>query len=97
MRYEAKAAYLQGIFAMRMRGLEPPPGCPDTDLNRASTEQMGPSASGPTHFAGFVALPDIFGRVTVAKLLPRARQVTGGTAWFASRRSQVRSRLAPPS
>ena len=25
----------KGIIAMRMRGLEPPPGCPDTDLNRA--------------------------------------------------------------
>ena len=26
---------LAGLSAMRMRGLEPPPGCPDTDLNRA--------------------------------------------------------------
>jgi hypothetical protein len=30
-----KTRHLQGLLAMRMRGLEPPPGCPDTDLNRA--------------------------------------------------------------
>src|SRR6185437_13507061 len=28
-------AWDDGRLAMRMRGLEPPPGCPDTDLNRA--------------------------------------------------------------
>ena len=27
---------------VRMRGLEPPPGCPDTDLNSAAGRQMRP-------------------------------------------------------
>jgi site-specific DNA recombinase len=31
---------------MRMRGLEPPPGFPDTDLNREGPENMGPPIDG---------------------------------------------------
>jgi hypothetical protein len=53
MRWEPKVAVLQGVCAMRMRGLEPPPGCPDTDLNRSRPENMGPPTSGTSHFPGF--------------------------------------------
>ena len=34
-RRRLKLTTLQALCSMRMRGLEPPPGCPDTDLNRA--------------------------------------------------------------
>jgi hypothetical protein len=53
MRRESKRCGLQGLCSMRMRGLEPPPSCLDTDLNRSAPENMGPTGSGTSHFAGF--------------------------------------------
>ena len=60
-------------FVMRMRGLEPPPGCPDTDLNRAVGVQMRPAGSRSSISSGFLDASDASDAMTVAKLLPRRR------------------------
>jgi len=75
---------------MRMRGLEPPPGYPDTDLNRASAKNMGRPASRTSHIT---ALRSSCGRIsrgdccrTVAtpdnqtKALPRPSLTRSSTA-----------------
>ena len=56
---------------MRMRGLEPPPGFPDTDLNRAVGVQMRPPAFGSSVSLGFADASDTSDDVTVVKLLSR--------------------------
>jgi hypothetical protein len=56
---------------MRTRGLEPPPGHPDTDLNRARRRQMRPSASRSSVSSWFRNASDASDDMTVAKVLPR--------------------------
>jgi len=57
---------------MRMRGLEPPPGFPDTDLNRTGPENMGSPACRVPSLWGFVSLSNACDDAFVATLLPRA-------------------------
>ena len=68
---ERQKALLGRPFAMRMRGLEPPPDFSDTDLNRTGPEYMGPPTSSMPGLWGFVSLTDACGDAFVATLLPR--------------------------
>jgi hypothetical protein len=91
-----KTRDLQALSAMRMRGLEPPPGFPDTDLNRAARGQMCPPASRSSISWGFADASDASGATTVVKLLsPAALNAVSMRAW----RSQLllirRGRLPP--
>jgi hypothetical protein len=67
----AKNMLICRLFLMRMRGLEPPPGCPDTDLNRAHGHHMRPPASRSSVSSGFRDASDASDDMTVAKVLPR--------------------------
>ena len=71
---------------MRMRGLEPPPGLPDTDLNSAEIEQMRPLASGSSQSSGFRT----YGTHLTIRMLPRCCH--GGPR--RTRRGWLRGRLA---
>ena len=63
---------------MRMRGLEPPPGFPDTDLNRSGPENMGPAASRTPISWGSMVFPHASYAASVAKLLPRIGELSPG-------------------
>src|ERR1035438_4120149 len=66
----------------RMGGLEPPLGCPDTDLNCAAGVQMRPPASRSSVLSGFADASNASDDLTV----------TGGHE--AARQSSVRRQLA---
>jgi site-specific DNA recombinase len=56
---------------VRMRGLEPPPSCLDTDLNRAAGIHIRPPASKPSYPSQFPDASDASDDLTVATMLPR--------------------------
>jgi hypothetical protein len=66
-----KPCYNKALQQVRMRGLEPPPGCPDTDLNRAQRRHMRPPASRSSISSGFADASDASDDMTVVKLLSR--------------------------
>jgi hypothetical protein len=64
-----------------MRGLEPPPGFPDTDLNRTEGVQMRPPASRSSVLSGFPDASDTSDDMTVATVLPRSGQCSNCGHW----------------
>ncbi len=80
--YEATCVVCVALLkSMRMRGLEPPLGFPDTDLNRIRGRQICPWASRSSVLSGFADASDASDDMTVATVLPRGGKHEVGTLW----------------